>query len=647
MRNTLLLCVAGGLVFAACDPKPPARPPTPVARTEAPPVESRPAREQRRTQPTDPPPQFRDPERRKKIESAFPAVEAYLESTVKRDDLVGLAAGIVIDDELVWFRGWGHRDPARKLPVERDTVFGVGSISKTFTALAVLKLRDEGRLDLDRPASAYLPELDAIAYPTRDSPRITIRHLLTHTSGLPRMGNFPEYPATPPSRADFLATLDGLGLDRAPGERRVYSNLGFQVLGPLVEAVGGVDHHTYVREQILAPLGMNHSAWVPEDVPGDRLAVGHGRLPGQEPRPRPHWRPGATDAAGGMYSSVEDLARYAAWLLASWPPRDDPDPGPLSRATLREAQTMAAVNRFFAESVRDGPAHGSLHGDGLGFGVSASCQFDHVVAHNGKTMNYRAMLQMLPTRGVAVILMTNLSSISSTVLPGDAGRVLDILAATGALQPRQHSASPALVAAAGELAGLMGRWDEARYATLMSPDYRDAYPIETVIQQLDEWRALVGACRDPRTVKVEDPRAGLFELSCERGTLELELRVTPWSPAQISSFTIHAATGLEVKPEVKRAAEAMVALVARWDERKFKAAFTPNFTPTALRKSFADAASLWGKCRVGAGRVTGPRGAVFTLACERAAPELRIRLAADSPAIADWNLRVPGDGPCR
>jgi hypothetical protein len=248
---------------------------------------------------------------------------------------------------------------------------------------------------------------------------------------------------------------------------------------------------------------------------------------------------------------------------------------------------------------------------------------------------------------VAVILMTNLSSISSAVLPGDADRVFDILAATGALQPRQHSASPALVAAAGELAALMGRWDEARYATLMSPDYRDAYPIETVIQQLADWHALAGACRDPRAAKVLDPRAAIFELPCERGTLKLELRITPWSPAQISSFTIHEAAGLEVNPELKRAAEAMVDLVARWDERKFKAAFTPNFTPAALRKSFADAGSLWGKCRVGAGRVTGPRGAVFTLACERAAPELRIKLAPDSPAIASWNMRVPGDGPCR
>src|SRR5690606_26024354 len=140
--------------------------------------------------------------------------------------------------------------------------------------------------------------------PTADSPRITVRHLFNHTSGLPRMGNFPEYPETPPTRDEFLATLTGLGLDRPPGQRYVYSNLGVQLLGPLIEEVAGVDHRTYVRDAILDPLGLRSTVWFPEDVPGDRLAVGHERLPGEPPRARPHWRPGAADAAGGLYSSL-------------------------------------------------------------------------------------------------------------------------------------------------------------------------------------------------------------------------------------------------------------------------------------------------------------------------------------------------------
>jgi prolipoprotein diacylglyceryltransferase len=196
-----------------------------------------------------------------------------------------------------------------------------------------------------------------------------------------------------------------MNLDRPPGERRVYSNLAFQLLGPLIEEVAGEDHRSHVGAAILRPLGLTNTAWTPEDVPGDRLAVGHERMPGQPPRARPYWRPGAADAAGGLYSSVEDLARYAAFNLAAWPARDEPEVGPLRRATLREAQSLAVLTSFSAASMRDGPARASVSGSGLGFGVQVHCSIDHLVALAGKTLNYRAALshlRSLPAGGLAV-----------------------------------------------------------------------------------------------------------------------------------------------------------------------------------------------------------------------------------------------------
>ncbi|MDC0666538.1 serine hydrolase domain-containing protein [Nannocystis radixulma] len=643
MRSVVAIVLASSLV--AC---PRVAPPTvvPPARVTA--AEPKAAVAPRRMQPTDPPPVFVDPQRRAKLEAVFPAIDAYLQSTVVRDGLVGLAAGIVIDGELAWFRGYGLRDPARGLPVERDTVFGIGSITKTFTALAVLRLRDEGRVDLDRPAADYLQALDAIAYPTADSPRITIRHILTHTSGLPRMGDFPEYPLTPPNRAEFLATLDGLGLDRPPGERRVYSNLAFQLLGPLIEAVAGEDHRSHVGATILRPLGLTNTAWVPEDVPGDRLAVGHERMPGQPPRARPHWRPGAADAAGGLYSSVEDLARYAAFNLAAWPARDEPESGPLRRATLREAQSLAVLTSFSATSMRDGPAQASVSGSGLGFGVQVNCRIDHLVALAGKTLNYRAALLMLPTRGVAVILLSNLSSIASTALPNDGLKVVEILEGSGGLEKRRHAPSAPLLAAADALAGLVSRWDDEVHARLFSADYLDAYPKPQVAAQLAEWRAQVGECRDPRPVAIDDPRAGTFEFACERATLRVELRVAPWAAGTITSFTILEATGLAPAPAQARAGERFLRLLDRWSEREFAALFADNFTAAPMRAAAAEAAQQFGRCRLGTTKLSQAREAVFGLACERGAPTLRLKLDGAEPAkIVEFHLREAQDGPCR
>ncbi|MCB9754304.1 MAG: beta-lactamase family protein [Myxococcales bacterium] len=507
-----LACAGPGVATRSEAPARAAEPSTAAAASTRPP-----APVQRFHAPLDPPPRFLDPDRRARIESAFPAVEDYLAGTVARDHLVGLAAGIVIDGELAWFHAWGHSDPARGLPIELDTRFGVGSISKTITAMAILKLRDEGRLQLDRPARVYLPELAQILYPSVDSPEITIRHLLTHSSGLPRMGAFPEYPASPPSRAEFLATLRGLGLERAPGLRRVYSNLGVQLLGPLVDNVAGVDHRTYTRDAILRPIGMAGAAWLPEHIPPDKLAVGHEFGPDRQPRARPHWRPGAADAAGGLYASVEDLARYAAYNLDAWPPRDGPERGPLRRATIREAHRLQVVSSMHFEPDGRGAASVWVGGTGHVFGVFSTCHHEYVVGHNGKTLNYRATLYMLPWQGVAVILLTNQSAISSRVLPSDGLKVLDLLGDTGALAPRRHAPAPALVAAAGELGALVGRWDPAAHARVFSDDYRDAYPVSGTEREFARWRELVGACQDPQPVDIDEPRAGELELPVSAG----------------------------------------------------------------------------------------------------------------------------------
>ncbi len=582
----------------------------------------------------DPPPRFTDPQRRARIEAAFPEVEAYLASTVARDHLVGLAAGIVIDGELAWFRGWGHRDPARGLPIERDTRFGVGSISKTLTTLSILKLREEGRLKLDAPARVYLPELAQLVYPTADSPEITIRHLLTHTSGLPRMGDFPEYPDAQPSRAEFLATLQGLGLERAPGHRRVYSNLGFQLLGPLIENVAGVDHRAYTRDAILRPIGMEGAAWTPEAIPADKLAVGHENGPDGTPRPRPHWRPGAADAAGGLYASVDDLARYAAFNLDAWPPRGDPERGPLPRATIREAHTLKALVNMHIETSPGGAVELWSAGTGLGFGAFATCRHAYVVGHNGKTLNYRATLYTLPWQGVAVILLSNHSSISSRVLPADGLKVLDLLADTGALARREHAPAPELLARASELGELLKQWRPELHARVFSDDYRDAYPVEKTEQSFARWGELVGACRAPRAVALSEPRAGVVELECERGRLQLDLRVAPWREPGVTSMRFVGATELAPSAANRDAAARAVKLMKRWDDRAHGRLFSESLGAARIRGLFDAMTRDLGECRLGVALRARPQGAEYSLECARGRATLLVGLAAKTSAKA-------------
>jgi CubicO group peptidase (beta-lactamase class C family) len=592
------------------------------------------------------PPAFADPERKAKLMAAIPKIDAYLQRTMERDGLVGLAAGIVIDDELAWSRGYGLRDPARKLPVEPDTAFGVGSITKSITASAILLLRDRGQLELDRPAVEYLPALAGLVYPTHDSPAITIRHLLTHTSGLPRMGNFPEYPRTPQAKAAFLAALDGLRLDHPPGVERQYSNLGVQILGPLIAEVAQEDHRSFIRREILEPIGMQGAGWTPQEVGEDRLAMPHDRVDGK-PHLRQHWTPGIADAAGGLYGSVEDLAAFAIFNLGAWPAGGSRDAGPLVAATVREMHAFGGLGSFQARRAPPGePATAKVSTAGLGFGVSATCRHPHVVAHAGKTMGHRASLHMLPRHGVAVILLSNLSSIHSSVLPRDGEAIVDLLADTGALQPRVAQAAAGLAEGTQALAPLFARWNAADYERTFSPDYRDAFTEKETAESFAPWAALVGPCDGASVVEATDVYAGNVELACASANLQLTLRVAPWDGHPVTSLQIRGATGLTPPKAVTDAAQRATKLLAKWDDAGFALLFAPEVKPIGMRDFLAGVREAVGPCELGEARFTEPSGGTFVLTCERGTAAMRV-VVDDASRIESFEIREDAAGPCR
>src|SRR5262249_29741864 len=146
----------------------------------------------------------------------------------------GVAVGVVVDGDLVWFKGYGSPDVARRQQVTADTVYRIGSITKTFTGLALLELRDEGKLSLEDPITRFLPEASGLLYPTRYSAPIRIRNLITHTAGLPRDAKISFGGDHDPGESEFLDKLAGVELGYPPGGGGSYSNLGAALSGLVV-----------------------------------------------------------------------------------------------------------------------------------------------------------------------------------------------------------------------------------------------------------------------------------------------------------------------------------------------------------------------------------------------------------------------------
>src|SRR5690606_29036145 len=170
--------------------------------------------------------------------------------------LPGAVYGVVINGELAHVATFGYRDVDRQIRVEEDTIFRIASMSKSFTALSIMLLRDDGALSLDDPVEKYVPETKAMPLPTRDSAPVTIRQLLSHTAGSPEDNPCGDRQMEV-SHEEFSRWLStGIRFSTAPGTTYEYSNTGFALLGRIVANVSGMPFPEFVQQRILDPLEM-------------------------------------------------------------------------------------------------------------------------------------------------------------------------------------------------------------------------------------------------------------------------------------------------------------------------------------------------------------------------------------------------------
>ena len=490
-----------------------------------------------------PPPRFADADRRAKLARAFPEIDRLFEQYAADAHVPGAAWGIIIDGQLAHTGVLGYRDVPSKAPVTPDTVFRIASMTKTFTAMAILKLRDEGKLSLDDAAEKYVPEMKALVYPTSDSPRITIRHLLSHAEGFPEDNPWGDQQLADTDEQLSALIKAGIPFSNAPGVAYEYSNFGFAILGRIVAnvvepsaAAKTAAYTRYVEQNILKPLGMTSTTLEPSSVPPDRLAHGY-RWEDNQWKNEPLLANGSFGSMGGMLTTLSDLGKYVGAFLASWPPRDGPETLPVRRSSLREMQQVW----------RPAPATVSRSGSGVqlntggyayGLRVWQSCQFPTLVAHGGGLPGFGTYERWLPEYGVGLIAFGNRTY---TGWGGTFDQAFDVLARTGGLQPRTIEPSPALTAARNAVANLIVKWDDAaaeRIAAVnlfldQSKDRRKA--------AIDALHAQVGACTAGSGFdRVENALRGDWTMSCERGKVKVAITLAPTSPPSVQFLSVTA-----------------------------------------------------------------------------------------------------------
>ena len=343
---------------------------------------------------------FSEEQTKPDFSEAIRMIDTWLEAQRDYDHLPGISVAIVTDQEILWRNGYGMTDLEKEVLSSPSTIYSICSISKLFTSVAIMRLRDAGKLRLEDLVADHLPWFNLQQqYP--DTGPITIRSLLTHSSGIPRESDYPYWcgPDFPfPTTDQVRAKLGTQKTLYPPSTYFQYSNLGLTLLGEIVEEVAGMPYEQYVEENILQPLRLAETRTkLPESLWRGKLATGYSARKRDGTRDMLDlFQARGIAAAAGFSSTVEDLARFASWQFRLLEKGGEEI---LKASTLREMHRVHWVDPDWQTTW------------GLGFSVREE-DGQTIVGHSGGCPGYRSILNIDPRAKQAFVVMINASGTS-------------------------------------------------------------------------------------------------------------------------------------------------------------------------------------------------------------------------------------------
>jgi CubicO group peptidase (beta-lactamase class C family) len=472
------------------------------------------------------------------LEAYFPMVENICSEFARKHNIPGMSLGVVADGNLAFTVNIGHTDINRKTPVSSSSVFRIASMTKSFTAMAILKLRDQGKLRLDDPVHLYIPELNKTRYPTKDSEPITIRHLLTHGAGFPEDNPWGDRQLadTDKELTDFI--MGQISFSTAPGTAYEYSNLGYAMLGKIITRVSKKPYQQYIREQIWLPLGMKNAAWEYADVPAEKLAHGYRWQEGRwlEETLLHDTPDGSWGAMGSMMSSVEEFASYMLLHLNAWPPSDAMEAGPVRRSSVREMHhpwRIISLNAAYAYASGRPCPTATAYCYGLRW--TRDCDGRTFIAHSGGLPGFGSHWQVMPDYGIGVVALANRTYSPMSALNM---QILDTLVRLSGLKPRSVQVTPILETRKNELAGILPDWKNAEQSGIFAENFFPDHPIELLRKESIQLFKRAGSIVKVGPMRAENNLRGSFVLTCENNDLEVYFTLSPENPPLIQEYRI-------------------------------------------------------------------------------------------------------------
>lgn len=470
-------------------------------------------------------------------------LDALFGAYVAANQAPGLAYGIVSTDGLTHSAGFGIANPSRATPTP-DTPFPIASMSKSFTAAAVLLCRDRGLMSLDEPITKYYPTFRATGAPDGEVDPPTIRMLLSMSSGLTEDNSWvdPQIGMTEEELVELVSA--GMKYSHTPGTVYEYSNTGYTLAGLALQKATGRRIEEFVTSEILEPLGMSSTSFSPSDFADDVRAAGYSLDEEDNWVPFPIAESGAFAAAGGIVSTVRDLAVWVTWLGEAFRPGRSLGRDVLSRASRRELQRLESFDAPFYALEPDGSWRLFVGGYALGLRVSYELHYGTVISHAGGLPGYKLFMCWHPDSGRGLVVLTNSHRGDPVSLAHDA-----LLRLLGYEKTPATTVSlwPETVQARVKAEQLIRQWDDTLADELFAENVDFDRKLSLRRRDIERLVGEVGPLRPGRPVNEVISAATAADVTWsipgERGELICMVHLTPLDPPRVQELVVEAVPG--------------------------------------------------------------------------------------------------------
>ena len=480
-----------------------------------------------------------DTDRIRSLEKVFPAVEKIYHEYARKNHFPAIAYGIVADGKLIYSGATGVINLKNQNKVTTRSLFRIASMTKSFTAMAIMKLQEDGKLSLADRAWKHVPEMKDFVYATREATPITIHNLLTMTAGFPEDNPWGDRQLEDTDE-EFLNFLKGgVSFSSTPGQQFEYSNLGYAILGNIITRVSGMPYQQFITQNILQPLGMNQTQWEFSNVNPDELVLGY-RWEDERWKEEPMLHDGAYGAMGGLITSIEDFAKYVAFHLSAYPPRNEPEKGPVKRSSVREMH-KPYMPRLYTEAKRaDGTLCPIVMGYCFGLGYRQDCEGIVRISHSGGLPGYGSDYKFYPDYGVGVISFANRTYAGTG---GINARVLDTLMLAGALKPRVLPAADILNKRKSQLIPVLTSWDEKASRELFAENFFLDLSLPDRVRKSKEVFDKAGKIVSVGTMIPDNQLRGYFVMKGEKGDIKVYFTLSPEKDPKIQQLELNFEAG--------------------------------------------------------------------------------------------------------